>query len=508
MWAPVARGMALAAVACALRADTLAGKVVEDHTGNPLASVEVRIVRTGARYLAADLETDTEGHFEAAGLPPGEYRIEAAKANYVTSTVRPKAGDGHLVVRLVRCGTITGQVIDGQSQPVLGAIVYALPKPAGGGPFRPFPKLGQGTYAEVDENGQYRLFNLPPGEYAVAVTYGASTMMVGSTGRSALHPGVGSGVQIYPSASRPQIFAIAGGEEYHSIDFALSPGALFTVSGKVEAAAKGAYWVALTAADSPSLAVAVTQSERDGTFKLEGIAAGSYHVTATGPSRARSSMGAVLPKDAVYGRAQVDVSGDTAGLTITPGAGRSVELVLQAQKSAGCPSTAQLTITPLEDWAAYLDRTVDVTLGEPQRLEDVAPARFGVTAGKLGDSCYQAATVVLDLTGPAPAQPVTVMAAAAGSVRGKLTGAATPADWSVALVAADPSAEDQPVQVAAADAEGNFRFAGLAPGRYRIAAQPAAAGAAGRWVSTPAAMLEIQVNAGTPAEIELAVKKQ
>ena len=52
-------------------------RIVEDHIGNPLASVEVRVYRIGQPTLAAELDTDGEGRFRAPGLPDGEYRIEA-----------------------------------------------------------------------------------------------------------------------------------------------------------------------------------------------------------------------------------------------------------------------------------------------------------------------------------------------------------------------------------------------------------------------------------------------
>src|SRR4051812_1873816 len=104
-------------------AATLDGKVVEDHSGNPLASVELKIHTTGQRTMAAHLETDSAGHFRVAGLKEGEYRIEATKANYIGATVRLQALTGGLVIRLVRCGAISGQVVDGQGNAILGATV-------------------------------------------------------------------------------------------------------------------------------------------------------------------------------------------------------------------------------------------------------------------------------------------------------------------------------------------------------------------------------------------------
>src|SRR5215471_20979118 len=134
-------------------AGTLDGRVVEDHTGNPLASVELRVHKIGQRTLAAHLETNTNGAFHAENLPDGEYRIEATKTNYVGATLRLGAASTGLMIRLVRCGVITGQVLDGQGQPILGASVYVMPKPANGAPPRPM----NSSYTRVDERGRYRL---------------------------------------------------------------------------------------------------------------------------------------------------------------------------------------------------------------------------------------------------------------------------------------------------------------------------------------------------------------
>ena len=247
--------------------------------------MELKIHTTGQRTLAAHLETDSAGRFRVAGLNEGEYRIEATKANYIGATVRLQALAGGLVIRLVRCGAISGQVVDGQGKAILGATVYAMPKPISG-PLRPFATPVAGTYARVDERGGYRLYELPPGEYAVAVAYGASTAMFGSTGGATVTAGLGSGVQLYPTNQRPQFFAVTGGEQYRNIDFAVTPAALHNVSGKIELPdRKMGFWLALVAADEPGVAQAVAETDANGSFRFEGIAAGSYTLTASGPTR-------------------------------------------------------------------------------------------------------------------------------------------------------------------------------------------------------------------------------
>jgi protocatechuate 3,4-dioxygenase beta subunit len=59
-------------------------------------------------------------------------------------------------------------------------------------------------------------------------------------------------------------------------------------------------------------------------------------------------------------------------------------------------------------------------------------------------------------------------------------------------------------QLAYPDAEGRFVFTSLRPGRYRIAAGPAADGARNRWVKSFSEMKEIEVRAGAPTSLELA----
>jgi hypothetical protein len=76
-------------------------------------------------------------------------------------------------------------------------------------------------------------------------------------------------------------------------------------------------------------------------------------------------------------------------------------------------------------------------------------------------------------------------------------------EFAVALVAADAETSAQPVQVVFPDAAGKFAFGGLRPGRYRIVTQAAGEVSQARWVTDPARMIEIQIVAGAPTEMEL-----
>lgn len=171
--------------------------------------------------------------------------------------------------------------------------------------------------------------------------------------------------------------------------------------------------------------------------------------------------------------------------------------------AGACPPSAHLTLAALEDWATKLDREADVSFQQVQAIDQLAPARFQIGLSNLGESCYQPAVAILDLSGAFDDKPVAVLVAPAGSIHGKLTGATAPADFAVALVAADATGGNQPVVVAFPDREGRFTFGGLRPGIYRIGAQPSGEASKARWVRDRARMIEIQIAAGAPTEMEL-----
>ena len=124
--------------------------------------------------------------------------------------------------------------------------------------------LTPGRHATTDANGQYRLYNLPPGRYVIVVSYGASTTAVGSSGSAATSSRLGSGFQFYPENPRPRVFEITA-ETTRNIDFTLQTGAVYSVSGKVELpGAKGTYWLALTPVEQTAMASAVAQTETEG----------------------------------------------------------------------------------------------------------------------------------------------------------------------------------------------------------------------------------------------------
>ncbi|MDQ2711545.1 MAG: carboxypeptidase regulatory-like domain-containing protein [Acidobacteriota bacterium] len=492
-------------------ASTITGKVVEDHSGAGLASAGIHVVRTGSGETIADLETESNGSFEVPELPAGEYRIEVSKPNYVGATLPLRVGgevSGSFVARLIRCGVITGHVLDSEGQPVHGATLFATSRPSEGGALRPFARFERGHEAQVDGNGEYRLFNLPPGQYAVAVTYGASTVVVGGTG-GAQAGATGSGVLYYPASSQPQLFTVSGSEEYRGIDFSIVPGALYRVTGKVDVSPpQSGFWLALTSVNQPAFATAVAQAGEDGTFHFEGIPPGSYTVFASGPSHSRGPLGFMPDKGALFGRTQVEVGGDVDGVAVAVGKARSASFVLRNSVPGDhvCSFNMELQISSLEDWAADLDRTVKVGFTKPERSDQLAPGRYLLTLRDSGADCYSAGDSVLDLTAARDERPLAIPVAPKGSIHGRLLGdKRQAANFAIVLLPAVAAGAEQPVTVAFADSEARFTFERLRPGRYRIAARPSTDQSSGRWIPDLSRMREIEVKPATATDLELPV---
>src|ERR1022692_1550126 len=104
--------LALAAAAVPALAQEVDGRVLEDTSGDPLASAELRFHKAGMGELAADLETERDGRFHASGLPAGEYTVDISKPNHVPATLKLRVPATGVLVRLVRYAVIAGTVRD------------------------------------------------------------------------------------------------------------------------------------------------------------------------------------------------------------------------------------------------------------------------------------------------------------------------------------------------------------------------------------------------------------
>jgi hypothetical protein len=480
-------------------AQELEGTVVEDSSGGALASAELRFHGAGMRELAADLETDREGRFRAPGLPAGEYSVDVSKPNYITTSFRLRVPGVAPAVRLIRYGVIEGEATDSEGRPLPGELqdhgittgmarISVLVKKPGREEFQVFRE-------RLLEDGRYRIFDLPPGNYAVALWYYGLKD--------------GTGMQFYPDNTHPRFFTVSGGEEYRDINFSTTPGLAYRVSGKVDLSKPGVHFaLALGIPDQPILPIARTLTEKDGSFQFEKVPSGSYDLFVAGPTGGYTGTESILaPGESFYGRTRIQVAGqNVVGLTVPVSAARGFSVVLRSHNSespeAGCPQSASISVTPLEPWGIFFETNAKASFAAAQVVSNLPPGRFRVVAGDLGSGCYQLNPPVVDLSTDL-AGPIAVELATAGSIHGVLhAGSARPSDFAVVLLDAE-SVSGAEAQIAFPNEEGSFKFDGLRPGRYRIAAPPAAEKSSRRWIADVAHMLEVNVPGGKPLDVEL-----
>ena len=478
------------------------GRVIEDSSGNPLASAEVRFRKAGMRELAADLDTGRDGRVRAAGLPAGDYTVDVSKPNYVTASLKFTIPGEALTVRLVRYASIGGSVTDQQGQPVPGQILAPYGRTIGGARVTLLMKaegseqLRPVREKSLEEGGVYRIYDLPPGQYAVGLWYDGLKD--------------GSGVQLYPDNAHPRFFTVAGGEEYKNVDFLILPRGGYQVSGKVEIPKKGEiYALALGLPEQPALPVAQTLTEPDGSFRFEKVPMGTYDLLVGGPDKGYGARTTLLGAEPKFGRTPVQVSGaNVENLSIPVSAGRSLTVTLRGHGSdalpPGCPPSVSVSAELLEPWGVIGLMPAQVAFGKEQTVKNVPPGRVRLVAGGLGAGCYQVNPPVVDLSRD-PTGPAAVELASAGLIRGTLrSGTARATDFAVVLLEAG-AASDAQAQIAFPDAQGRFIFEGLKPGRYRMVAQPAAEASKARWIADVTKMVEVEIPGGTPTDVELPV---
>jgi len=159
------------------------GQILAADTGTPIRRAQVRISSPDAREsrLAA---TDAQGRFEIKELPAGRYTVSASKGGFVSLQYgqrRPsesgtpiELGDGQtldkLMIALPRGSVLGGRITDEFGEPVANASVIAMRYSYAAGGRRLTAAPGSNSRDTTDDQGQYRLFGLPPGDYFVSAT--------------------------------------------------------------------------------------------------------------------------------------------------------------------------------------------------------------------------------------------------------------------------------------------------------------------------------------------------
>jgi hypothetical protein len=303
------------------------------------------------RYVIAD----AQGRFVIRNVPPGSYALVLQAPGYVISAYghqRPGGltrelvleADQHVtdvVIKAWKNGVITGTVLDEAGEPAVDVSVRALRQSFSGG-HRVF-EAGFAT-TRTDDRGEYRLTDLQPGDYIVAVpstsitvptstldayreamssgnnsatssmnrdasglgaalsnpgllTTGGYTLLAGTRARGLALPAAAAGASIYQTMFYPaathaadaSVVAVRSGEERSGVNLQLKPAHAFRVSGTLtspEGDVSGVQVVLIPSAsamlaDATGYETATTISSEDGRFLFLGVPEGQYVIKVT-----------------------------------------------------------------------------------------------------------------------------------------------------------------------------------------------------------------------------------
>ncbi len=157
----------------------LSGRVLRGDTGAAVKRAIVRLAGQDTRDRRT-VQTDDNGRYQFTDLQAGRYTVTVSKAGFITLAYGQKhprqpalpiqvdAGRPlvNVNIALPRGSVITGYVVDEDGEPMTRALVQVLRYVYRQG-LRQIEPAGTD---QTDDRGQYRVFDLEPGEYFVSVT--------------------------------------------------------------------------------------------------------------------------------------------------------------------------------------------------------------------------------------------------------------------------------------------------------------------------------------------------
>lgn len=276
------------------------GQVRDAATGTPVRRVQVRASSMSGPGSAVT-NTDAEGNFEIRDLMAGRYSLSAVKSGFVQGFYGQKRpgemgtpielGEGQTAAQvnftLTRGGVISGRILDDAGEPVAGATVQATRYQFVSGGRRLVPAASEGSTDRTDDQGSFRLYGLPAGDFYVSANYRQVAFLSGPNENradaEAFAPTYFPGTANIVEAARVTVKA---GQEMSGASFALIVARMARVRGRAvnssgQPLAGGALML-MPADAAASIAMSMNMSNAmiaaDGTFQFVNVPPGRYNI--------------------------------------------------------------------------------------------------------------------------------------------------------------------------------------------------------------------------------------
>lgn len=460
------------------RADTqeaLAKASVVLNAQDESASPGPRIVLTGP-----------DGSFAFSGISTGEYTVQASRNGFVTGrggasrvSLRPGEIRSDIELTLAEAGTISGTVVDRDGEPVEGLPVMPLRVRYETGGRR---ELFGGGAVTTDDHGRFRLYGLDPGLYYLR-TGGPIQTPMGSMPLKESPTGVLHYSETwYPDnalADDSEPLHVVGGDDVNEIRISVAPEAVFSIEGRIEGSSKGVSNAMVVCTKALPVILMFgsggTSVQPDGSFRINGLGAGEYILTAEAVDR--------------EGFARVRVMDQNLHVNIDLGNAAEVRgRVALAEQNESLPRGLKIVLTSKSSIQSYLSELNDRGQFD---IKNVPPGeytwffvppqgqglRFYIQEARCGDADYTLLPLSLDPRSLLSDCEIT-LSDTTGIVRGQVVSGDTPlVDRRVVII---PQSRDLRMITrrntrAKSGPHGEFEIKGIPPGDYYLFAMSGSA---------------------------------
>ena len=471
----------------ALPSHALSGVVLNAVTGEPVRRAMVQAAPTNGAGSEISLLTDSEGRFEFPAMPESDVNIlvhkpgffgdlELHPSDFQPQIVHLNADTPPLTLKLLPEGVVLGHVATLKGEPIEDTTVRVLREVATNG-YRRWENRGQ---AVTDEDGQFRIVNLIPGQYLLV----AGPNLPGIRrvrNRSPLQEGFASmfypGVPDLESATP---FVISAGQQVQA-DFAVKLETIYHVSGTVVGFVSGSGVGIQFASRSGEMIPAPIDVDMQ-TGKFQGaIPAGNYILQVRGSDSSGRLSASDVP---------IVVKGDVEGIVLPAGSAISMAVKVDPRPSGGSADRAVGSVLPTRDLAVSTVRLVSTELRiDPVEFQadrneqgalafrNLLPGHYSVEITPTAPWCVKSATSggtdllheELVVGSGRRVEPLeVVLRDDSANLRGQIRQDGRPAGGYVILFSDQASlVHAQTMQLSPG---ADFYFPGLAPGDYKLLA--------------------------------------
>ena len=456
------------------RLSSVKGIVTNAVTGERLRKAYVRL-GWNPNYAAV---TSDQGRFSIEKIEPGAYSLEAERPGFLRSVVQLNLAAGQslsdLAIALMPQASIAGRVVDDDGDIWNHATVYLFRSVRKQGR-RQLENAGQNS---VDDRGEFRIADLPPGKYYVVAEPESGWQNRFGSARSdgfLLQPTWYPG-SIAEEAAAP--VTLTAGQEFAGLEIRLRRGAVRNIRGHLSGFSQIPKLPGQSPFGKPMLWVSRPTSWAEGLNYTGSMQSGdAFEVTAVPPGVYQLKVTEGFPQQIVLGRATVQVDDrDVTDVVISLQAPRSIKgkITIEGDKAVDVSKLYILldsgqNQTPQEDGSFVFEQLgvgphrIDVN---GKRDDDVylKTVRFGDTESQNG---------TFALAGGAEGNLELVVSTHGARVTGtvqKNNGAAAKRTVAAVLIpdTSDPEKREFLKQQAMLDQNGSFTIHAIPPGSYLL----------------------------------------